>query len=207
NATTSSRGESDHQFRGRITCAAVGSRTSDTEGSVHLRLPHDGRRRPGARPRAGPAQSRPKIPGGTWRRLRVRRQAIPAGSVRRRIFSRDVKAITNFAAALPAPQSDLAHQTLKDPYIFDFLTMDAGARERDLELGLLNHVQKFLVELGVGFAFVGRQYPLEVSGEEFFLDLLFYHLRLRCFMVVDLKMEAFKPEFAGKMTFYLSAVV
>src|SRR6266404_6693399 len=84
--------------------------------------------------------------------------------------------------------------------------MDAGARERDLELGLLNHVQKFLVELGVGFAFVGRQYPLEVSGEEFFLDLLFYHLRLRCFMVVDLKMEAFKPEFAGKMNFYLSAV-
>ncbi len=84
--------------------------------------------------------------------------------------------------------------------------MDAGARERDLEMGLLNHVQKFLVELGVGFALVGRQYPLEVSGEEFLLDLLFYHLRLRCFIVVDLKMEAFKPEFAGKMNFYLSAV-
>jgi predicted nuclease of restriction endonuclease-like (RecB) superfamily len=123
-----------------------------------------------------------------------------------RLHKRQGQAITNFTATLPAPQSDLAHQTLKDPYIFDFLTMDAAARERDLELGLLNHIQKFLVELGVGFALVGRQYRLEVSGEEFFLDLLFYHLRLRCFVVVDLKMEAFKPEFAGKMNFYLSAV-
>jgi predicted nuclease of restriction endonuclease-like (RecB) superfamily len=123
-----------------------------------------------------------------------------------RLHERQGRAITNFSATLPAPQSDLAHQTLKDPYVFDFLTMDAAARERDLELGLLNHIQKFLVELGVGFALVGRQYRLEVSGEEFFLDLLFYHLRLRCFVVVDLKMEAFKPEFAGKMNFYLSAV-
>ena len=122
------------------------------------------------------------------------------------LHKRQGRAITNFTATLPAPQSDLAHQTLKDPYVFDFLTMDADARERDLELGLLNHIQKFLVELGVGFALVGRQYRLEVSGEEFFLDLLFYHLRLRCFVVVDLKMEAFKPEFAGKMNFYLSAV-
>jgi predicted nuclease of restriction endonuclease-like (RecB) superfamily len=123
-----------------------------------------------------------------------------------RLHERQGRAITNFSATLPAPQSDLAHQTLKDPYVFDFLTMNAAARERDLELGLLNHIQKFLVELGVGFALVGRQYRLEVSGEEFFLDLLFYHLRLRCFVVVDLKMEAFKPEFAGKMNFYLSAV-
>jgi predicted nuclease of restriction endonuclease-like (RecB) superfamily len=133
-------------------------------------------------------------------------RAVLTHQIETQLHRREGKAITNFAAALPAPQSDLAHQTLKDPYIFDFLTMDTGARERDLELGLLNHVQKFLVELGVGFAFVGRQYPLEVSGEEFFLDLLFYHLRLRCFMVVDLKMEAFKPEFAGKMNFYLSGV-
>jgi predicted nuclease of restriction endonuclease-like (RecB) superfamily len=123
-----------------------------------------------------------------------------------RLHKRQGRAITNFASALPAPQSELAHQSLKDPYIFDFLTMDAAARERDLELGLLNHIQKFLVELGVGFALVGRQYRLEVSGEEFFVDLVFYHLRLRCFVVVDLKMEAFKPEFAGKMNFYLSAV-
>jgi predicted nuclease of restriction endonuclease-like (RecB) superfamily len=121
-------------------------------------------------------------------------RAVLMHQVETKLHRREGKAITNFAAALPAPQSDLAHQTLKDPYIFDF------------EPGLLNHVQKFLVELGVGFAFVGRQYPLEVSCEEFFLDLLFYHLRLRCFMVVDLKMEAFKPEFAGKMNFYISAV-
>jgi predicted nuclease of restriction endonuclease-like (RecB) superfamily len=122
------------------------------------------------------------------------------------LHKREGKAITNFATTLPAPQSDLAQQTLKDPYIFDFLTLDAAARERELEEGVLQHIQKFLVELGVGFAFVGRQYPLEVSGQEFSLDLLFYHLRLRCFVVVDLKMEAFKPEFAGKMNFYLSAV-
>ena len=123
-----------------------------------------------------------------------------------RLHERQGRAASNFAATLPAPQSDLAQQTLKDPYLFDFLTLDASARERELELGLLDHIQKFLGELGVGFAFVGRQYRLEVSGEESFLDLLFYHLRLRCFVVVDLKMEAFKPEFAGKMNFYLSAV-
>jgi len=133
-------------------------------------------------------------------------RAVLVHQIETQLHRREGKAITNFAAALPAPQSDLAHQTLKDPYIFDFLTMDSDARERDLELGLLNHIQKFLVELGVGFAFVGRQYPLKVAGEEFFIDLLFYHLRLRCFMVVDLKMEAFKPEFVGKMNFYLSAV-
>jgi predicted nuclease of restriction endonuclease-like (RecB) superfamily len=123
-----------------------------------------------------------------------------------RLHRRQGKAITNFSLTLPAPQSDLARQTLKDPYIFDFLTLDAAARERELELGLLEHIQKFLIELGVGFAFVGRQYRLKVSGEEFALDLLFYHLGLRCFVVVDLKMEAFKPEFAGKINFYLSAV-
>jgi len=133
-------------------------------------------------------------------------RAVLMHQIETQLHRREGKAITNFAVALPAPQSDLAHQTLKDPYIFDFLTMDASARERDLELGLLDHIQKFLVELGVGVAFVGRQYLLKVSGDEFFLDLLFYHLRLRCFMVVDLKMEAFKPEFAGKMNFYLSAV-
>ena len=133
-------------------------------------------------------------------------RAVLTHQIETQLHRRKGRAITNFAAALPAPQSDLAHQTLKDPYIFDFLTIDVAARERDLELGLLNHIQKFLVELGVGFALVGRQYRLEVSGEEFFLDLLFYHLQLRCFVVVDLKMEAFKPEFAGKMNFYLSAV-
>ena len=116
------------------------------------------------------------------------------------------KAQTNFAHTLPPPQSDLAQQVLKDPYTFDFLTLSAEARERELEQGLTEHIQKFLVELGVGFAFVGRQVHLEVGGEDYYLDLLFYHLKLRCFVVLDLKMEAFKPEFAGKMNFYLTAV-
>lgn len=133
-------------------------------------------------------------------------RAVLLHQIETQLHRREGQAVTNFATTLPAPQSDLAQQTLKDPYLFDFLTLDAAARERELELGLLDHIQKFLVELGVGFAFVGRQYRLEVSGEEFSLDLLFYHLRLRCFVVVDLKMEAFKPEFAGKMNFYLSAV-
>ena len=116
-----------------------------------------------------------------------------------RLHERQGRAITNFSATLPALQSDPAHQTLKDPYVFDFLTMDVAARERDLELGLLNHIQKFLVELGVGFALVGRQYRLDVSREEFFLDLLFYHLQLRCFVVVDLKMEAWLANGAAGM--------
>lgn len=116
------------------------------------------------------------------------------------------KAVTNFAHTLPPAQSDLAQQVLKDPYTFDFLALASDARERELEQGLMDHIQKFLVELGVGFAFVGRQVHLEVGGEDYYLDLLFYHLTLRCFVVLDLKMEAFKPEFAGKMNFYLSAV-
>lgn len=116
------------------------------------------------------------------------------------------RAITNFAATLPPPQSDLAQQALKDPYVFDFLTLGLAARERELEQGLIDHIQKFLVTLGVGFAFVGRQVHLAVGGQDYYLDLLFYHLKLRCFVVIDLKAEAFKPEFAGKMNFYLSAV-
>jgi predicted nuclease of restriction endonuclease-like (RecB) superfamily len=122
------------------------------------------------------------------------------------LYGRQGKALTNFTQTLPAPQSDLAHQLLKDPYNFDFLTLAEGAREKELEAGLLEHIRKFLLELGVGFAFVGSQYPLEVGGEEFRIDLLFYHLKLRCYAVIDLKMRPFKPEYAGKMNFYLSAV-
>lgn len=122
------------------------------------------------------------------------------------LHQREGKAVTNFQRTLPPAQSNLAEQTLKDPYNFDFLTLGSEARERDLELGLLDHIQKFLLELGVGFAFVGRQFHLEIGGQDYYLDLLFYHLRLRCYVVIDLKMEAFKPEFAGKMNFYLSAV-
>jgi predicted nuclease of restriction endonuclease-like (RecB) superfamily len=119
---------------------------------------------------------------------------------------RQGRAVTNFDRALPAPQSDLAQQITKDPYKFDFLMLGTDSQERDLERGLLEHLRQFLLELGVGFAFVGSQYRLQVGGEEFFLDLLFYHLKLRAYVVVDLKMAAFRPEFAGKMNFYLSAV-
>lgn len=122
------------------------------------------------------------------------------------LYARQGKATTNFPATLPAPQSDLAQQLIKDPYNFDFLTLASEAQERDLERGLLAHLRRFLIELGSGFAFVGSQVLLEVGGEDFRLDLLFYHLKLRCYVVIDLKMTPFKPEYAGKMNFYLSAV-
>ncbi len=94
---------------------------------------------------------------------------------------------------------------MKDPYNFDFLSLGKDALERDLERALIDHIRDFLLELGVGFAFVGSQYHLEVGGQDFYVDLLFYHLRLRCYVVVDLKMSDFQPEFLGKMNFYLSA--
>ena len=119
---------------------------------------------------------------------------------------RQGKAVANFDRTLPSPQSDLAQDITKDPYNFDFLTLGDDAHERDLERGLLDHLRQFLLELGVGFAFVGSQYRLAIGNEEFYIDLLFYHLKLRAFVVVDLKMKAFEPEFAGKMNFYLSAV-
>jgi predicted nuclease of restriction endonuclease-like (RecB) superfamily len=122
------------------------------------------------------------------------------------LYSRQGKALTNFERTLPAPQSELAGQLLKDPYTFDFLTLGEDALERDLERGLLDHVRQFLLELGVGFALVGSQYHLEVGGQDFYIDLLFYHLRLRCYVVIDLKVSEFQPEFAGKMSFYLSAI-
>lgn len=133
-------------------------------------------------------------------------RAVLTVQIETRAHARAGKAVTNFRRTLSPPQSDLAQQALKDPYTFDFLALSAEARERDLEKGLVGHIQKFLLELGVGFAFVGRQVHLEVGGEDYYLDLLFYHLELRCFVVIELKMEPFKPEFAGKMNFYLSAV-
>jgi predicted nuclease of restriction endonuclease-like (RecB) superfamily len=122
------------------------------------------------------------------------------------LYRRQGKAVTNFDRTLPPPQSDLAHQVLKDSYTFDFLSLDREARERDFERGLIDHIRAFLLELGVGFAFVGSQVHIDVGDQDFYLDLLFYHLRLRCFVVIDLKMSEFKPEYAGKMNFYLSAV-
>ncbi|MBN2578545.1 MAG: DUF1016 family protein [Pirellulales bacterium] len=122
------------------------------------------------------------------------------------LYGREGQAITNFDRTLPAPQSDLAQQTLKDPYVFDFLTLADDAREKELHQGLLEHLRDFMLELGVGFAFVGSQYHLEVENDDYYLDLFFYHLELRAFVVIDLKAGEFKPEFAGKMNFYLSAV-
>lgn len=133
-------------------------------------------------------------------------RAVLTAQVESGLYRRQGAAVTNFAARLPAPQSDLAQQTLKDPYVFDFLTLAEDAVERDLETGLVEHVQRFLLELGAGFAYVGRQVHVAVGEEDFYLDLLFYHLRLRCFVVIDLKMRKFTPEDAGKMNFYLSAV-
>lgn len=123
-----------------------------------------------------------------------------------RLHERQGKAVTNFAQVLPDARSELAAQVLKGPYNFDFLMLGEAARERELEEGLLAHLRDFLLEFGGGFALVGSQYHLEVGEQDFYLDLLFYHLHLRCFVVVDLKMGDFQPEFAGKMNFYLSAV-
>lgn len=119
---------------------------------------------------------------------------------------RQGKATSNFALRLPPPQSDLVRQALKDPYLFDFLTLEEPFHERELETGLIAHLEKFLLELGQGFAFVGRQYRVEVGDQDFYIDLLFYHLRLRCFIVIELKRGQFKPEYAGKMNFYCSVV-
>ena len=119
---------------------------------------------------------------------------------------RQGKAASNFALRLPAPDSDLVQQTLKDPYLFDFLTLEAGFHERELETGLIAHLEKFLLELGQGFAFVGRQYQLDLGEQDFYIDLLFYHLKLRCYVVIDLKRGDFKPEYAGKMNFYCNVV-
>ena len=133
-------------------------------------------------------------------------RAILEMQIESRLYERQGKATTNFARSLPPLQSDLAQSLLKDPYNFDFLTLSGDAHERDVERGLLEQIRSFLLELGTGFAFVGSQYHLEVDGQDYYLDLLFYHLTLRCFVVLDLKAAAFQPEFVGKMNFYLSAV-
>lgn len=123
-----------------------------------------------------------------------------------RLLERSGKATTNFELTLPRPQSDLARESLKDPYRFDFLGLTEQARERAVEGALVKHVTEFLLELGAGFAFVGRQVLLDVGGDEFFIDLLFYHLKLRCYVVVELKGGKFKPEHLGQLSFYLTAV-
>jgi predicted nuclease of restriction endonuclease-like (RecB) superfamily len=126
--------------------------------------------------------------------------------IERRLLEREGKAVTNFELRLPAPGSDLARESLKDPYLFDFLGVGDEASERAIEDAIVQHITRFLIELGAGFAFVGRQVPLEVDGNDFFIDLLFYHLKLRCYIVIELKAGSFKPEHLGQLGFYLTAV-
>lgn len=154
-----------------------------------------------------------KLPGAEARRWYAA-QAIEHGwsrnvlvmQIETRQMERSGKAITNFAARLPASQSDLARESLKDPYRFDFLGLTEQAQEREIEAALVRHVTDFLLELGAGFAFVGRQVRLEVGGDEFFIDLLFYHLKLRCYVVIELKAGPFAPAHLGQLGFYLTAV-
>lgn len=126
--------------------------------------------------------------------------------IEKALHTRQGQSVNNFNSNLPSPLSGLAHETLKDPYIFDFLGVTDEAHEREVENALIHHMEKFLIELGAGFAFVGRQYHLEVSKKDYYIDLLFYHLKLRCFVVIELKDKEFKPEYTGKLNFYLSAV-
>mgnify|MGYP000340469951 CR=1 FL=1 len=122
------------------------------------------------------------------------------------LYRRQGSALTNFKTALPSPQSELAHETLKDPYVFDFLTLGAKVLERDIEDNLISHISKFLLELGSGFAFVGRQYCLKVNDKDFHIDLLFFHTQLNCYVVIELKATEFDPRDAGQLNFYMAAI-
>jgi predicted nuclease of restriction endonuclease-like (RecB) superfamily len=131
---------------------------------------------------------------------------ILALQIESRLHGRQGKAVTNFPATLPPSDSDMAAQVFKDPYLFDFLGTADPRREREIEQALVDHIQRFLLELGTGFAFMGRQVHLEVGAKDYYLDLLFYHVRLRCYVVVELKAVPFDPAFVGQMNLYLSAV-
>jgi predicted nuclease of restriction endonuclease-like (RecB) superfamily len=135
-----------------------------------------------------------------WSRAALMRQ------LESRPYQRSGKTINNFNTTLPGPQADVARETLKNPYNFDFLTLGREAGERDMENALMNQVQRFILELGQRFAYMGRQFPLRVGEDDFFLDLIFYHTRLRCYVIVELKATEFRPEYAGKLNFYLNAV-
>lgn len=127
-------------------------------------------------------------------------------AIRSKLHTREGKAVTNFVKTLLAPHSDLAQQSLKDPYIFDFLALRDGHVERELEHGLVSNVQKCLLELGKGFAFIGQQQHIVVSGKDYYMDLLFYHYKLRCFVVVELKAREFEPQDTGQINFYIAAI-
>ena len=126
--------------------------------------------------------------------------------IKANFYQSSANAITNFSETLPKIQSELAKETIRNPYNFDFLGLENDALEKEIENGLVKHITRFLIELGKGFSFVGSQYPIQVSDNDYFIDLLFYHLHLRCFVVIELKAGKFKPEYAGKLNFYLSAV-
>jgi len=136
----------------------------------------------------------------SWSRVVLKHQ------IELNLYVRQGKAITNFEQTLLEPHSELAQETLKDPYKFDFLMLQEKALERDIEEQLVTNITSFLLELGNGFSFVGRQVPLEIDGQNFYIDLLFYHIRLQCYVVIELKAVEFKAEYAGKMNLYLSAV-
>jgi len=126
--------------------------------------------------------------------------------IKSNLYQRQGRAVTNFTHTLPDPFSDLAQQTLKDPYIFDFIAITTPFVERDIEKQLVQHITQFLLELGKGFAFIGQQYHLEIAESDYYIDLLFYHTKLKCYVVIELKNTKFLPEYAGKLNFYLSAV-
>ena len=119
---------------------------------------------------------------------------------------KEQKKVSNFKAKLPSPQSELAQETIKDPYVFDFIELKENLKEKDLEEALINNITKVLLEFGRGFAFVGHQYHLEVAGEDYYIDLLFYNIKLKCYVVIELKIGEFKPEYAGQLSFYLTAI-
>jgi|JI8StandDraft_1071087.scaffolds.fasta_scaffold08396_4 predicted nuclease of restriction endonuclease-like (RecB) superfamily len=122
------------------------------------------------------------------------------------LYARDGKSINNFTNTLPSPQSDLAQSIIKDPYNLEFLDIQGKVAERELETKLIDHIRKFLLELGQGFAFIGNQYHIELEGEDYYIDLLFYHVKLKCYVVIELKTGKFKPEYAGKLNFYLNLI-
>lgn len=124
------------------------------------------------------------------------------------LYSRQIehKKVSNFPINLPGPQSELALETMKDPYVFDFIELKEEAQEKDLEEALIKNITKVLLEFGKGFAYVGHQYHLEVAGEDYYIDLLFYNIKLKCYVVIELKVGEFKPEYAGKLSFYLTAI-
>ncbi len=133
-------------------------------------------------------------------------RSVLAHQIESNFFGRQGNALTNFKATLDGPLSELAIETLKDPYKLDFLTLEERAIEKDIEDQLVKHITSFLLELGAGFSFVGRQVPLEIDGHDFYIDLLFYHIKLKCYVVVELKAVEFKAEYTGKLNLYLSAV-